>query len=96
VTGWRWAVWRHGPGHHRSHRPPPAPAGPAPPKAERVLAEAAAGDLTVDELRWWLHRVDDAAAAAGTDPGRLRLWAAVRPSGAVKAVSVTIRRPGGA
>lgn len=73
-----------GTGHHRQHRTP----RPVPPEPARILAEAASGDLTIDELREFLDDVDETAAAAGTDPGRLRPFVAVRMSGAAKAIWV--------
>jgi hypothetical protein len=74
-----------GRGHRRPCRHPPRPDG-----GVSVLAEPAACDLTVDELRTFLADIDRAAVRAGTDPGHLRLSAAVRLSGAVKGIWVRV------
>jgi hypothetical protein len=61
------------------------------------VVEPDGSDLTVDELREFLAGVDEAADKAGINPGGLRPWAAVRLSGAIKGISVTVpaRRRGG-
>lgn len=59
---------------------------PDPPGEIRVLTEPDGCVMTVDDLRRFLADVDRAAARTGTNPGHLRLGAAVRFSGAVKGV----------
>jgi len=56
----------------------------------RVLAEPDAGDLTVAALHEFLADVAEVAEQNGVDPGGLRPWAAVRRSGTVKAIGVTV------
>lgn len=77
-----------GTGHHRQHRRDPFRPRTPPPEPVRILAEAASGDLTVDELRAFLDEVEEAAGAGLA--GHLRPQAAVRLSGAVKGIWVRI------
>lgn len=74
-------------GHHRRTRPGTAPLRPS---GCTVLAIPQTCDLTIDELREFLADADRAAAAAGIDPGHLRLSAAVRLTGAIKGIWVKI------
>ena len=55
----------------------------------RVLAPEA-GDLTIAALHEFLADVAEVAAQNGVDPGGLRPWAAVRKSGTVKGIGVTV------
>ena len=81
-------TWLLGTGHHRkNHRRRPAPVPHQ--DARLVLAEPAAEDMTIDELRRFL---DEAEARAGADAGRLRPRVAVRFSGAVKGIWVKLPR----
>ncbi len=76
-----------GRGHHRTCKHPIRPVSPG---GISVLAEPAACDMTVDELRAFLADIDQEAVRAGINPGDLRLSAAIRLSGAVKGLWVRI------
>ncbi len=81
-------TWLTGTGHHRkNHRGDTAP--DPEPVADRVHAEPVSGDMTIEELRWF---VEDAYEKGGLGAGRLRPRVAVRFSGAVKGIWVTLPR----